>query len=255
MGEILKEENLKKSLHHHNNFVFAVIIILIMLVFPSNCIKGEVGIDFYVTSRRQMVQEQIQLRGISDHATLEAMRNVKRHLFVPSHKRFLAYQDTPLTIGHGQTISQPYIVAYMTEKLNLKPGDKVLEIGTGSGYQAAVLRELDTKVYTVEIIKALGEKAISRLKLLEYDDVKVKIANGYYGWKEHAPFDAIIVTAAAQFIPPPLLEQLGEEGRMIIPVGSPFRVQHLILITKEEGEVKSKRLIPVRFVPFTKVDN
>ena len=162
-----------------------------------------------------------------------------------------AYLDRPLPIGHGQTISQPYIVAYMTEQLAPRPGHRVLEIGTGSGYQAAVLGKIARRVYSVEIIPELAEQAGRRLAK-DYPNVTVIQADGYHGWQAGAPHDAIIVTAAAEFIPPPLIGQLKEGGKMIIPLGSPYGMQWLVLITKERGEVKSKRLVPVRFVPFTR---
>jgi protein-L-isoaspartate(D-aspartate) O-methyltransferase len=158
--------------------------------------------------------------------------------------------DGPLPIGHGQTISQPYIVAYMTEILRIKPQHKVLEIGTGSGYQAAVLAELTNQVYTVEIIPELANSAGKRLKKTGYSSVKARQGDGYHGWPDAAPFDAIMVTAAAEFIPPPLLQQLAEGGRMIIPVGSPFYVQHLMLVEKRQGEISTRSLMLVRFVPF-----
>jgi protein-L-isoaspartate(D-aspartate) O-methyltransferase len=200
--------------------------------------------------RERMVETQLRARGINDTNTLNAMNAVPRHLYVPENQRRSAYDDRPLPIGYGQTISQPYIVAFMTEIIQPKKDFKVLEIGTGSGYQAAVLAEIVDQVYTIEIVKALGETA--RKVLLEnYNNVHVKIADGYYGWEENGPFDAIVVTAAAEYIPPPLLAQLKEGGRMIIPVGSPFRIQQLMLIEKKNGEVSSKALMPVRFVPFT----
>src|SRR5690606_3580213 len=164
---------------------------------------------------------QIEARGIKDEATLQAMRTVERHHFVPEAYRNNAYDDRPLPIGHGQTISQPYIVAYMTATIEPQPDFKVLEIGTGSGYQAAVLAEIVDEVYTIEIIPELGEAASQRFEALGYENVHTKIADGYYGWEEHAPFDAIIVTAAAEYIPPPLVQQLKEDGKMMIPVGSP----------------------------------
>lgn len=210
--------------------------------------------DPYKEAREKMVRNQLEKRGVKDKAVLEAMRTVKRHMFVP--KEFLenAYDDRPLPIGYGQTISQPYIVGYMTEIVNPKPEYKVLEIGTGSGYQAAVLAEIVDQVYTIEIVKELGETARERLQQLDYDHVEVKIADGYYGWEEHAPFDAIIVTAAAEYIPPPLIKQLKEGGRMIIPVGSPFLVQNLMLVEKKEDKIKTKSLFPVRFVPFRRAE-
>jgi protein-L-isoaspartate(D-aspartate) O-methyltransferase len=202
--------------------------------------------------RLAMVRETITERDVEDEAVLDAMRQVPRHRFVPEGYSRLAYADQPLPIGLGQTISQPYVVAFMTEMLNLKPGDKVLEVGTGGGYQAAVLSELTPHVFTIEILRELAEKAAERLKALGYKTVEVKQGDGYYGWKEHGPFDAIIVTAAAGHVPPPLLGQLKPGGRMAIPVGGVFEVQHLLLVTKdEEGRVRSKRVLPVQFVPMT----
>lgn len=212
----------------------------------------QVDENSYTNQRLKMVSYQIENRGISDDATLEAMRKVKRHLFVPKGSVDYAYEDRPLSIGYGQTISQPYIVAYMTEILEPKPNYKVLEIGTGSGYQAAVLAEIIDSMFTIEIIKELGISAGDRFNELGYDNVHLKIADGYYGWKEHAPFDAIVVTAASEFIPPPLIEQLKDGGKMIIPVGTPFMVQTLMLIQKEGDKFTTTSLMPVRFVPFTR---
>ncbi len=202
--------------------------------------------------RNRMVENQIKGRGVSDPDVLNAMRNVPRHLFVPQEQRSSAYQDSPLPIGKGQTISQPYIVAYMTELLELEPGDKVLEIGTGSGYQAAVLSELTSNVYSIEIIETLGKKVKSRFDKLGYDPIKTKIADGYYGWEKHAPFDAIIVTAAAGHVPPPLTKQLKAGGQMIIPVGGTYQTQKLMKVMKSgQGKVRTKSLMAVRFVPMT----
>ncbi len=202
--------------------------------------------------REWMVLEQIAARGVDDAAVLAAMRQVPRHRFVPDRETRSAYADRPLPIGYGQTISQPYIVALMTELLEVKPGDKILEIGTGSGYQAAVLTELTPTVYTIEIIEALEEQAAERLETLGYATVSIKIGDGYYGWEEHAPFDGIIVTCAAGHVPPPLLAQLALGGKMVIPVGGVYEVQDLIRVTKdEEGTIRSQRLLPVRFVPMT----
>ncbi len=183
---------------------------------------------------------------------LEVMNTVPRHEFVPQDQRGKAYQNRPLPIGHGQTISQPYIVAIMTDLLDLEPGQSVLEIGTGSGYQAAVLAALDTRVYSIEIIEPLALEGQERLRRLGYDSIRLKTGDGYYGWPEHAPFDAIIVTAAASHIPPPLVHQLRVGGRMIIPVGSRFSTQELILITRiSEDEITTRQVLPVRFVPLT----
>ena len=186
-------------------------------------------------------------------AVLKVMGRVERHRFVPAAVRPLAYADRPLPIGHGQTISQPYIVALMTDLLKVKPGHKVLEIGTGSGYQAAVLAELVESVYTIEIVEALGSEAKERLRERGYRNVSVRIGDGYHGWSEHAPFDAVIVTAAASHVPPPLVRQLAPGGRMVIPVGPQFQVQQLLLIEKGgDGEqLTIRQILPVSFVPLT----
>jgi len=200
-----------------------------------------------------MVRLQLERRDVSSAAVLEAMRRVPRHEFVPEPLRHRAYDDNPLPIGHGQTISQPYIVGYMTQALALKAGDKVLEIGTGSGYQAAVLAELTPHVYSIEIIKALGEEAAARLKRLGYKTVEVKVADGYFGWPEKGPFDAILVTCAAGSVPPPLLKQLKPGGRMCIPVGPPGLFQDLVRVTKDaQGKVRTESLMGVAFVPLTR---
>ena len=204
----------------------------------------------YKKLREDMVRTQIENRGVKDSVTLAALRKVARHSFVPTDQVANAYEDRPLSIGYGQTISQPYIVGYMTEIIQPKAGQKVLEIGTGSGYQAAVLAEIVSKVYTIEIVEELGKQATTRLKNLNYKNIEVKIADGYHGWKEHAPFDAIVVTAAAEFIPPPLKEQLKDGGRMIIPVGSPYMTQQLMLIEKTGKSYRTTSKMPVRFVPF-----
>jgi protein-L-isoaspartate(D-aspartate) O-methyltransferase len=203
--------------------------------------------------RAQMVERQIKARGVSDPDVLAAMGKVWRHEFVPARFRSAAYDDGPLPIGHGQTISQPYIVALMTELARVKKGDKALEIGTGSGYQAAILAEITDEVYTIEIIEPLAKSAEERLKRLGYDKVRVKFADGYFGWPEHAPFDAIVVTAAADHVPPPLIEQLKNGGRMVIPVGSVFHRQMLVLVEKDaDGKVRARNIIPVVFVPLTR---
>lgn len=205
--------------------------------------------------REEMVRNQIAARGIEDRLTLEAMRSVPRHRFVRESERGRAYSDSPLPIGHGQTVSQPYIVAYMTELIQPESDMRVLEIGTGSGYQAAVLAEITDEVYTIEIIEELGQWGRSNLVNAGYSQVNVKIADGYHGWEEHAPYDAIVVTAASDHIPPPLVEQLRDGGRMVIPVGSPFQTQSLMLVEKEGEDVRTRNLIPVRFVPFTREDD
>ncbi|MFW5729417.1 MAG: protein-L-isoaspartate(D-aspartate) O-methyltransferase [Spirochaetota bacterium] len=202
--------------------------------------------------RRRMVERHIVGSDIESEAVLDAMRSVPRHEFVPSPHEDQAYANRPLPIGHGQTISQPYIVAYMTEVLNPDSDDVVLEVGTGSGYQAAVLAEIVDEVYTIEIIEPLARSGREKLERLGYDNVAVRQGDGYFGWSEHAPFDSVIVTAAAGHIPPPLVEQLRPGGRMVIPVGPAFAVQTLIRVEKSsDGEVTTEQLLPVRFVPMT----
>lgn len=199
-----------------------------------------------------MVHQQMKLRGTSDPNVLAAMQAVPRHAFVLPQYQAQAYADYPLPIDHNQTISQPYIVAFMTEALALDPNDRVLEIGTGSGYQAAVCAEIAKEVYSIEIIEPLAQSAAKRLKDLGYENVHVKAGDGFFGWPEHAPFDAIIGTAAAGRIPPPLLEQLKVKGRMILPQENDQGFQYLILITKEsDGKIQRKTILPVRFVPMT----
>jgi protein-L-isoaspartate(D-aspartate) O-methyltransferase len=205
--------------------------------------------DEWTRLRERMVQRQIAARGIDDERLLEAMRAVPRHELVPEEYRHLAYADHPLPIGRDQTISQPYIVAYMTDKLALDGSEKVLEIGTGSGYQAAVLALLALEVYTIEIVPELAARASADLRRLGHDNVQVHAGDGYRGWPEKAPFDAIIITAAPPRVPEPLVEQLAVGGRMILPVGESF--QELVLITRDEEGVRRDRLIPVRFVPMT----
>lgn len=188
-----------------------------------------------------------------DPAVMRAMGTVKRHRFVPDKYRRQAYNNHPLPIGHGQTISQPYIVALMSNLLGLRPGDRVLEVGTGSGYQAAVLAEMGMEVFSIEIIRPLAEKARQRLHAEGYDKVTVAIGDGYFGWQEHAPFDAVIVTAAADHIPPPLLAQLKDGATMVIPVGGQLSVQQLVLVTKDDqGTLSTRQILPVRFVPLTR---
>jgi protein-L-isoaspartate(D-aspartate) O-methyltransferase len=205
----------------------------------------------FAAERERMVEHQIEARGVADPVILEAMLSVPRHLFVPPDVVSQAYADHPLPIGYGQTISQPYIVALMTEKLDLQRGDKVLEIGTGSGYQAAVLAEITDSVYSVEIIPQLAERATETLKAAGYTEVQTLNADGYYGWEEHAPYDAIVVTAAPDHVPHPLIQQLKQGGRLVIPIGPPGGYQTLWQMTRRGDQLETKNLGGVRFVPFT----
>ena len=220
------------------------------ILFIFGLLSPLIPLQDFSKMREAMVKTQLEARGIRDSTILAAMRKVPRHKFVPANQVAYAYEDTPLPIGYEQTISQPFIVAYMTRIVKPKAGQTVLEIGTGSGYQAAVLAEIVKQVYTIEIIEPLGKEAAERLKNLNYKNIEVKIGDGYAGWKEHAPFDAIIVTAAAPYIPAPLKEQLKDGGRMIIPVGSSDEEQQLMLIEKSGNKYKSRSMMPVRFVPF-----
>ncbi|CAN5550558.1 protein-L-isoaspartate(D-aspartate) O-methyltransferase [soil metagenome] len=197
-----------------------------------------------------MVKEQIAMRGVTDERVLRAMRKVPREEFVPEEMRGRSHSDSALPIGYDQTISQPYVVAFMTDKLRVRPTDRVLEIGTGSGYQAAILAELAAQVYTIEIIAPLGKRAEETLKRLGYKNVEVKIGDGYQGWPEHAPFDAVIVTCAPDHVPQALVEQTKEGGRIVIPVG-PTGAQTLYLLEKKNGRLEQREVLPVRFVPMT----
>ena len=220
---------------------------LLTITLNSQILSQE---DPFREAREKMVKYDLKGRDIHDEKVLSVMGKVKRHLFVDKDLWNVAYNDYPLSIGEGQTISQPYIVALMTQCLNLKPEDKVLEIGTGSGYQAAVLAELVNQVYSIEINEKLAKKTSHRLKELGYKNVKVKQGDGYFGWSEHAPFDAVIITCAANDIPPPLIEQLKEGGRLIMPLGNILFHQTLTLITKVKGEKKVEHISGVRFVPM-----
>ncbi len=225
---------------------------LLLSIFLVGCVQEKSmkkNEDYYAKLRKQMVEQQIIARGVKDPAVIRAMESVPRHLFVPESEMAYAYLDEPRPIGHGQTISQPYIVAFMTEQLHLKPTDRVLEIGTGSGYQAAVLAEIVDSVYTIEIVPELARIARERLQELGYDNVQVKQGDGYNGWPEKAPFDAIIVTAAPPNIPPPLLEQLKIGGVMVLPVGE--YVQELVVVQKSDEGISMRNVLPVRFVPMT----
>jgi protein-L-isoaspartate(D-aspartate) O-methyltransferase len=202
--------------------------------------------------RRRMVERQLRARGIDDPAVLEAMQALPRHRFVPEDRRNQAYRDRPVPIGHGQTISQPYMVAYMSEALDVEAGDRVLEVGTGSGYQAAVLAAMGVEVVSIEIIDELARSAAERLAAMGFDNLTVLSGDGYYGYPEAAPYDGIIVTAAADHVPPPLIEQLEPGSRMIIPVGRSGWTQNLLRVDKtEDGQTRSRNLMAVRFVPLT----
>jgi protein-L-isoaspartate(D-aspartate) O-methyltransferase len=203
----------------------------------------------YEDARKEMVATQIRSRGITDKRVLEAMEKVPRHLFVPDEYRSQAYMDSPLPIGYGQTISQPYIVALMTEALKIEPGHKVFEVGTGSGYQAAVLAEMGAEVYTMEIVEELATAAAGVFKSLNYSHIQSRLGDAYQGWVEHSPFDAVIVTAAPEHVPQPLVEQLKVGGRMVIPVGGRF--QDLVVMTKTADGLEKESLGPVIFVPMT----
>ena len=230
--------------------MFALLLASLLLTSPP----ADTSWD-YRPLRSRMVERQIAARDVSDPDVLDAMRRVPRHRFAPDHQPRLAYSDRPLPIGHDQTISQPYIVARMTELAEPDSSDRVLEIGTGSGYQAAVLAEIVDSVFTIEIIPELAATAGKRLYNLGYRNVEVRNADGFKGWPERAPFDAIVVTAAPEEVPPPLVEQLAPGGRMVIPVGPTGGRQRLTLITKSEtGEVSRRALTPVRFVPFLRKD-
>lgn len=199
------------------------------------------------------MEEQLVARGITDERVLAAMSRIERHLFIPRQNRCLAYEDHPVKIEEGQTISQPYIVALMSELLRLKPEMKVLEVGTGSGYQAAVLAEIVKEVYTIELLEPLVGRADSLFRLLGYDNIKTKTGDGYLGWQEHAPFDAIIVTCSPSDIPEPLTKQLAEGGRMVIPVGDAI-IQDLVLLRKRLGKLRRTKIAPVLFVPMNNSD-
>ncbi|MDY6792992.1 MAG: protein-L-isoaspartate(D-aspartate) O-methyltransferase [Thermodesulfobacteriota bacterium] len=229
-------------------FLFFIIIILISIPLFAETAEEPPQLK---RSRENMVSTQIKSRGISDRNVLAAMSEVPRHLFVPKRLISNAYLDCPLPIGQGQTISQPYIVALMTESLSLTGKEKVLEVGTGSGYQAAILAEIVKDVYTMEIKKKLCKKADNILKLLNFSNVYTHCGDGYFGWETMAPFDCIMITAAVDHIPPPLLKQLKNRGKLILPLGNPFSYQNLVLITKHGNDFKVKQITGVLFVPMT----
>jgi protein-L-isoaspartate(D-aspartate) O-methyltransferase len=231
--------------------IVKLILILAYSVGLLTCSSQSNRDDLYHAARQRMVKEDIQGRGIEDQRVLQAMLKVKRHLFVPEAYRPMAYADRPLPVGEGQTISQPYIVALMAYHLHLKPADRVLEIGTGSGYQAAVLAELAKEVYSIEIIEQLARAAKERIEALGYKNIWVRHGDGFYGWPEHAPYDAIMITCATATIPERLVEQLGEGGRMIVPLGDKPFVQSLTVVTKQAGKLEMQQITDVVFVPMT----
>ncbi|MGZ8531327.1 MAG: protein-L-isoaspartate(D-aspartate) O-methyltransferase [Candidatus Binatia bacterium] len=232
-------------------FALRAAFFLANLVIVASCAGSEaqLGSRDWNAERRRMVEVQLRARDIRHPRVLEVMRTVPRHLFVPEPERDRAYNDTPLPIGHGQTISQPYIVAFMTQELDIEPGHRVLEIGTGSGYQAAVLGALAKEVYTIEIVAPLAERARQILMSLGYRNVNVRTGNGYLGWPEHAPYDRIMVTAAPDEVPAPLVQQLKVGGLMAIPVGT--GVQELLILRRTPTGMETLRTLPVRFVPMT----
>jgi protein-L-isoaspartate(D-aspartate) O-methyltransferase len=229
--------------------IFLFCLSLLLVNFCTNKNSEIMVEDQFTQLRNEMVKRQILARGVKDTFVINAMKKVPRHLFIPEQDRNFAYRDEARAIGEGQTISQPYIVAFMTEELRVKPGDRVLEIGTGSGYQAAVLAQIVDTVYSIEIIEELAESAKKCIENLDYKNIIIKQGDGYLGWPEEAPFDAIIVTAAPPTIPPRLLEQLKVGGRMILPVGK--YVQELVVISKNNGGHTMDSVLPVRFVPMT----
>jgi len=223
--------------------------LIVAMLAVTGCGQKAVSVSDLGSERQRMVQEQLMSRGVRDERVLAAMNKVPREEFVPQDSRAASYTDQPLPIGYGQTISQPYIVAFMTEQLRPKPSDRVLEVGTGSGYQAAILAELVAEVYSVEIVEPLAKNAEATLQRLGCKNVHVKIGDGYKGWPETAPFDAIIVTCAPDKVPQPLIDQLRDGGRMVIPVGDRF-AQELYLLEKKNGQLKQSATLPVRFVPM-----
>ncbi|PYJ16272.1 MAG: protein-L-isoaspartate(D-aspartate) O-methyltransferase [Verrucomicrobia bacterium] len=225
--------------------------LVLAAIAAAGCGQKPTAASDFAAQRQRMVTEQLKARGISDERVLNAMNKVPREEFVPPDSRAGSYEDGPLPIGYGQTISQPYIVAFMTEQLRLKPSDRVLEIGTGSGYQAAILAELMSQVYSIEIVEPLAKNAEATLQRLGYENVHVKIGDGYKGWPEAAPFDAIIVTCAPDRVPQPLVDQLKDGGRMVIPVGDRI-AQELYLLEKKNGQLKQSATLPVRFVPMAR---
>jgi protein-L-isoaspartate(D-aspartate) O-methyltransferase len=224
--------------------------LVLAAIVAAGCGQKAAPVSNFAAQRQLMVQQQLMTRGINDERVLAAMAKVPREEFVAPESRVASYEDGPLPIGYGQTISQPYVVAFMTEQLRPKPSDRVLEVGTGSGYQAAILAELVSKVYSIEIVEPLAKHAEVTLQRLGYKNVHLKIGDGYKGWPEAGPFDAIIVTCAPDKVPQQLVDQLKDDGRMVIPVGDRF-AQQLYLLEKKNGQLKQSATLPVRFVPMT----
>lgn len=240
-----------KARKRPSSYFMGLFLVSILVLFSgfANCKSSEEGDNHWKKQRQQMVHQQIRARDVEQQKVINAMKSVPRHKFVPEQYKSISYSDRPLPIGEDQTISQPYIVAYMTEAIDPAADDKILEIGTGSGYQAAVLAELCKTVYTVEIRPVLAREAKQRLRKLGYKNVHVKIGDGYKGWKEHSPYDKIIVTCSPEEIPQPLINQLKEGGKMIIPVGKGYN-QQLYLLEKNNGDLEKNAVLPVRFVPM-----
>ncbi|MGM0376865.1 MAG: protein-L-isoaspartate(D-aspartate) O-methyltransferase [Bacteroidota bacterium] len=247
MNRLLRKPIQKDARSPAGIFIIPLLLILLLFIPMENMNAQE-----YQEEREEMVQSQLRARGVKSGKVLDAMRTVPRHLFVPEKIASMAYSDRPLAIGHEQTISQPFIVAFMTEALDIDGGDKVLEIGSGSGYQAAVLAEIGAEVWTMEIVPELAEMAERNLKQAGYENVHVKCGDGYKGWPEEAPFDAVIITAAPESIPDALVDQLKEGGTMVLPVGPVNSVQTLKKVIKKDGKLKQETLIPVRFVPMVR---
>ena len=233
-----------------NKIISFFLIISFVVTFPLSA-QTEKEDQKLIQARNRMVSQQIEARGITSNFVLDAMRTVPRHAFVPESLRSRAYGDHPLPIGEGQTISQPYIVALMTESLQLKGDEKVLEIGTGSGYQAAVLSKITASVYSIEIKEKLQKKAAKTLEYMYPGKINTRAGDGYFGWEQAAPFDCIMITAAVDHIPPPLLNQLQNGGRLILPLGNPFSYQNLVLVTKKGKDFTVKQITGVLFVPMT----
>lgn len=241
-----------RSVLHRAESCVTILTVIIGLACTSRPFHQPRGKPDFAAQRQQMVRDQLEGREIYDRRVLEAMGKVPRHELVPEDQKRFAYLDRPLPIGFGQTISQPFIVALMTQSVDPQPGDKVLEVGTGSGYQAAVMAELCSQVFTIEIVEGLAERAAADLERLGYENITVRAGDGYAGWASQAPFDIIIITAAAEEIPQPLIDQLADGGRLIMPIGPVYAIQELTLIRRQGDELIRSQITPVRFVPLTR---